>query len=83
MPVVSVIDLPGIPEKKSFPPRLLLTALITLIGVGGDVGLVVFRHRWEIGGRADPRKNAWRGTCAATRAEGSAAAQWNIETRRL
>ena len=31
VPVVSVIDSPGIPEKKSFPPRLLLAEILTLV----------------------------------------------------
>src|SRR6185437_5073339 len=31
IPAVSVIDAPGIPEKKSFPPRLLLALLLTFL----------------------------------------------------
>lgn len=56
VPVVSVIDSPGIPEKKSFPPRMLTTALITLFGVSGTVVFVLFRRRWEMVEEGDPRK---------------------------
>src|SRR6202034_127801 len=31
VPVVNVIDSPGIPEKKSFPPRALLALLLTIL----------------------------------------------------
>ena len=31
LPTISVIDQPGIPEKKSFPPRLLLTLGVTVL----------------------------------------------------
>ena len=37
IPVVSIIDAPGIPEKKSFPRRKLLTLIMTIACVGRDV----------------------------------------------
>ena len=37
IPVVSIIDAPGIPEKKSFPRRKLLTLIMTILVVGVDV----------------------------------------------
>jgi capsule polysaccharide export protein KpsE/RkpR len=46
IPVVSVIDPPGIPEKKSFPPRLLLSLLLTVICVTGASALILLRDRW-------------------------------------
>ncbi len=38
-PVVNVIDVPGIPEKKSFPPRLILTLLLTFLSVAVTAAL--------------------------------------------
>jgi uncharacterized protein involved in exopolysaccharide biosynthesis len=56
VPAVSVIDAPGIPEKKSFPPRLLVTAVITVLSIGGTVLFVLFRKRWELVEETDQRK---------------------------
>ncbi len=56
VPVVSVIDTPGIPEKKSFPPRLLVTLLVTIFGVGGTAAFLLFRQQWELMEEQDPRK---------------------------
>ncbi len=51
IPVVSVIDSPGIPEKKSFPPRFLLALLLTLLALGVTSGGMLFEYRWT---RVDP-----------------------------
>jgi uncharacterized protein involved in exopolysaccharide biosynthesis len=56
VPVVSVIDSPGIPEKKSFPPRLLLTALLTLISTSIAAALLLARQRWLQISSSDPRR---------------------------
>jgi uncharacterized protein involved in exopolysaccharide biosynthesis len=56
IPVVRVIDSPGIPEKKSFPPRALFTLLLTLLGVSGGTIWIVIRHRWDQVSAEDPRK---------------------------
>ena len=56
VPVVSVIDSPGIPEKKSFPPRLLLTLLLTFFVVSAAAAYIVLRHQWNLVNAADPRK---------------------------
>jgi capsule polysaccharide export protein KpsE/RkpR len=56
VPVVSVIDTPGIPEKKSFPPRLLLALLITVISVVVASALVLAKHQWLQVPANDPRK---------------------------
>jgi len=55
-PVVSVIDAPGIPEKKSFPPRLILTLLLTLFSVALASALIIFREGWSKLNPNDPRK---------------------------
>ena len=56
IPVVTVFDSPGIPEKKSFPPRLLLTLLLTLFTVGVAIVFVLSRHHWLHLDADDPRK---------------------------
>jgi capsule polysaccharide export protein KpsE/RkpR len=55
-PVVNVIDVPGIPEKKSFPPRLILTLLLTLFSVAVASALIIFREGWSRLNPNDPRK---------------------------
>jgi len=56
IPVVSVIDPPGIPEKKSFPPRLQLTLLFTFLSFAGASALILIRDRWAKVDPRDPRK---------------------------
>lgn len=56
VPVVSVIDTPGIPEKKSFPPRLLLTLLLTFLSFAGASALIIVREHWAKVDPSDPRK---------------------------
>ncbi len=47
VPLVSVIDAPGIPEKKSFPHRLLLTLALTLAAFAGCSALILIRDHWS------------------------------------
>ena len=56
IPVVSVIDSPGIPEKKSFPPRLLLSLLLTVVFTTLAAVFLLFEHRWMQVSVDDPRK---------------------------
>jgi capsule polysaccharide export protein KpsE/RkpR len=56
VPSVSVIDSPGIAEKKSFPPRLLVTMLLTLIALGCTSTLLLVREHWSTISSGDPRK---------------------------
>lgn len=56
VPAVSVIDAPGIAEKKSFPPRLLLTLLLTFIPFVCVSALILVRDHWSTIGASDPRK---------------------------
>jgi len=53
---VSVIDAPGIPEKKSFPPRLLLTLLLTGFSFMCTSAWILFRSHWSTVDMRDPRK---------------------------
>jgi capsule polysaccharide export protein KpsE/RkpR len=56
IPAVSVIDSPGIPEKKSFPPRLLLALLLTIFAIGVTAGGMLFEYRWMRVDPTDPRR---------------------------
>lgn len=57
VPVVSVIDAPGIPEKKVFPPRLLMALLLTSIAFGIASTFILIRDRWTTVSSIDPRKS--------------------------
>lgn len=56
VPAVSVIDPPGIAEKKSFPPRLLLSLLLTFLAFAVASALILMRERWAAIGPDDARK---------------------------
>lgn len=56
IPVVSIIDAPGIPEKKSFPPRKLLTLILTMIVWGATAAWLIARHHWNNISVHDPRR---------------------------
>jgi hypothetical protein len=51
-----VIDPPGIPEKKSFPPRLLLILLLTFLSFASASALILIRDHWAKVDPRDPRK---------------------------
>lgn len=53
---VSVIDAPGIAEKKSFPPRLWLTLLLTFLSFACASTLILVRNHWSTINISDPRK---------------------------
>jgi len=56
VPVVSVIDPPGIPERKKNPQRRLIAMLFTLIGFVGTAATILMRDHWSRVDAADPRK---------------------------
>ena len=56
VPVVSVIDAPGIPEKKSFPPRLLLSLILTAAAVLASCAALLIRNQWRQVQANDPGK---------------------------
>jgi uncharacterized protein involved in exopolysaccharide biosynthesis len=57
IPVVSVIDPPSWPEKKSFPPRLLLALGGTIFGVACAGLFVLLRRSWNEMTPDDPRRD--------------------------
>lgn len=56
VPVVNVIDAPGIPEKKSFPPRTILTLVFTLVAFIIASLVLLSRHYWLLLDPLDPRR---------------------------
>jgi capsule polysaccharide export protein KpsE/RkpR len=56
VPVVSVIDSPGVPEKKSFPPRILLTLALTFLVFAATSALILMREHWSKMNPANPVK---------------------------
>ena len=56
IPTVKVLDHPNIPEKKSFPPRLLIMLLGTAFAVGLAITWVFGKTAWDEADSKDPRK---------------------------
>jgi capsule polysaccharide export protein KpsE/RkpR len=56
IPSVKVLDAPRIPERKSFPPRLLIMFLCTFLTLAGAAVLVLGKARWEEVDAQDPGK---------------------------
>jgi capsule polysaccharide export protein KpsE/RkpR len=56
VPVVSVIDPPGIAEKKSFPPRLLLAFCLTAFCFVVSSAALLMADHWRKVDPCDPRK---------------------------
>jgi uncharacterized protein involved in exopolysaccharide biosynthesis len=55
-PSVKVLDPPNVPEKKSFPPRLLIISLCTGLTMLGSVIWIFGRQAWDQTEQADPQK---------------------------
>jgi capsule polysaccharide export protein KpsE/RkpR len=56
IPTVKVLDPPDIPDKKSFPPRLLIMFLGTMMAVALSATWVFSKTSWEQTDPTDPRK---------------------------
>ena len=55
-PSVKVLDPGKVPERKSFPPRLLIMFLGTVLGLSMSVVWVLGTNRWQRADPTDPRK---------------------------
>lgn len=75
VPIVSVIDSPGVPEKKSFPPRTLVTAAIVSLGVGGTSAWILLRARWQMLAADDPLKLLFQEIGIVARQQGARGAK--------
>lgn len=56
IPVVKVIDPPGVPEKKSFPPRLWLSLALTSVCFAAACTALLLEDGWNQLVVTDPRK---------------------------
>jgi capsule polysaccharide export protein KpsE/RkpR len=56
IPTVKVLDAAHIPDKKSFPPRLLIIILGTSLALTGAVTWIFGKAQWDGTDPADPRK---------------------------
>ncbi len=56
LPVIAVIDPAGVPEKKSYPPRLMLVLLLTFIFIAATAIAILPRNHWSGVDSGDPRK---------------------------
>jgi capsule polysaccharide export protein KpsE/RkpR len=56
IPTVKVLDSPNIPDKKSFPPRMLIMFLGTAFAVLMASSWIVGKTSWQQTDSADPRK---------------------------
>lgn len=56
VPAVNLIDAPGIPEKKSFPPRAVLTLSLTLLALLASTVFLVGRESWRTMDAEDSRR---------------------------
>ncbi|MFZ3262599.1 MAG: lipopolysaccharide biosynthesis protein [Terriglobales bacterium] len=55
-PTVKLLDDANLPERRSFPPRLMITILCGFATSLGTMAWVVARQRWERTDAGDPRK---------------------------
>jgi hypothetical protein len=72
-PSVKVLDPARIPEKKSFPPRLVIMFLGTFLVFAMSVVWVMGSARWEEVDPQDPRKMLAQEVAATVRARASRA----------
>jgi uncharacterized protein involved in exopolysaccharide biosynthesis len=55
-PSVKVLDAASVPERKSFPPRMMILLLCTFFGLVGAMVWVLARTRWQEVAADDPGK---------------------------
>ena len=67
-PSVKVLDPARVPERKSFPPRLLIMLLGTLLAAGVSVLWVLGSNQWQRADPTDPRKMLAQEVVATVRA---------------
>jgi capsule polysaccharide export protein KpsE/RkpR len=56
IPSVKVLDEALVPTKKSFPPRIAIVGLGTMLGITVMLTWIVAKERWEAVEESDPRK---------------------------
>jgi capsule polysaccharide export protein KpsE/RkpR len=56
IPTVKMLDQANLPERRSFPPRILVTLMCGLSALLGTGVWVLAKNRWEMTDAIDPRK---------------------------
>jgi capsule polysaccharide export protein KpsE/RkpR len=69
IPSVRLIDPPSWPEKKSFPPRIILILALTSLSVFGRAMFMVAEDRWQRLSPHDPRKQLARRVWVALKSD--------------
>ncbi len=63
IPTVRIVDPANVPEKKSWPPRLLIIVIVTTLFMLGTLLWIIISERWRNSDPGDPRKllamNVW------------------------
>jgi capsule polysaccharide export protein KpsE/RkpR len=66
VPTANLVDSANVPEKKSFPPRLLIIVALTILSVAGAAVWMVKSEHWQQVDPQDPGKafaeSVWRET---------------------
>jgi hypothetical protein len=80
---VKVLDIPVVPQKKSFPPRALFAALGTTVVLAAGVFWILGSARWQATDGEDPGKQlaeevlaSFRGAWVSNGTSGSRFAAW-------
>lgn len=68
MPVATILDSPDLPEKKSFPPRLLIMLVGMIFAFCGAVTYLMGMAKWQGASEDDPRKVLAREMLATAKA---------------
>ena len=61
LPIAKVLDQPEVPEKKSFPPRAIITIVGGLLILGFGMAWIVYAERWKNIDQHDPGKAFFMG----------------------
>jgi capsule polysaccharide export protein KpsE/RkpR len=56
IPTVKVLVAPIVPTKKSFPPRILIALLGTMLGLTLAMMWILGKTQWDLVGESDPRR---------------------------
>lgn len=56
IPVVRVLDPADVPEKKSFPPRMVISGLGMLLTLVVTCTCILGKHEWDSTGESNPQK---------------------------
>ena len=70
IPVVKVLDLADVPEKKSFPPRALIGLMGMVMAFSTACAWVLAKNQWDTTDECNPRKAFWLEVGRSIRSDG-------------